>query len=342
MRILQVIDLLAVGGAERVAVDLSNILYENGEDITFLSLKHNGILSKDLNLGIRKIELFRTSPYSLRFLIRFIKIAKSYDIIHIHMRQNLKYVALASMFAPSLKRKIVFHDHYGSINTDKSCSISLRYILSHCVNAYIGVSMQLCDWAKKNGARKRYLLPNIIRKQSILDIMNSIPTGIVSVGNIRKDKNYEFLLKISQKLPQTSFTIYGQKNIPEYAEFITIHKGDNVKIIDNVSNVQPLLHSYEMAIHCATSETGPLVLIEYLAQGIPFITYRTGEVVSQIENELPELVIDTFDVNEWIERIAYILSNTVEIKRKMKVVFDKYYSETAYYNCCMAVYNEVK
>ena len=342
MKILQVIDILEVGGAERVAVDLSNILYENGMNITFLSLQHKGPLAVNLHPSIPHLELNRTSVFSLKSLIRFIRITKLFDIIHIHMRHNLRYVALASMLSPSLRKKIIFHDHYGSINTNQSCSSAMKFILRNCINAYIGVSGQLCEWAKKQDTKKIFLLPNIVRKQNIpSSCAEKERRDFVSVGNIREDKNYEFLLKIAEKLPDKDFTIYGKCNVQPYADGIKNTMGKNVHIINNVSNVQPELQKYNLALHCATSETGPLVLLEYMAQGVPFITYQTGEVVSQIKNELPELIMDTFDIEQWLDRIKFIAPHRTEITDKMRQTFTKYFSEESYFEKCFEIYKRI-
>lgn len=341
MKILQVIDQLNIGGAERVVLDMSNILCDHHEDVTLLSIRGIGALNEYLNKRIKFIALERQSKFSFAEMKRFVDIANNYDIIHVHMRHTMVYVAVASLFKPSLRKRIVFHDHYGDINIDKACPMPLRYSLKHCITAYIGVSRQLVDWAKFWKVNSCYLLPNIVRKQ----ITNSIVTnssGYISVGNIRSTKNYLHLMKIAKALPNIHFTIYGNRNEPDYYNQVVAEKGDNVDIVEGIADVQPLLQNYKIAIHSAPSETGPLVLIEYMAQGIPFITYNTGEVVEQVKGELPELILDTFEVGEWVERLQYIEEHYDVIKSKLSEVYEKYYSENKYYLSCKQIYKNVQ
>ncbi len=337
MKILQVVDILNIGGAERVAVDLSNILSENGVDVTFLSLLQKGPLSGALNPCIPQLELKRSHRFSPVALFRFISIAKGFDIIHIHMSQNLRYVALASILYPSLKNKIVFHDHSNRMNLDNNYSKTVRLAQRYSINTYIGVSRQLTDWAMSNGVKQAYVLPNIIRRKLRTETVDN-PAGYVSVGNVRPEKNYEFLLKLASYLPNRSFTIYGSSNVAPYLAKITQQAGNNVQIVDGVSDIQAVLPKYKVAIHCAPSETGPLVLIEYLAQGIPFITYRTGEVAEQIQHDLPELIMDNFEVGQWLERIEYIENNYEALQGRLIKVFEKNYAEKKYVEQCMNIY----
>lgn len=342
MKVLHVIDTLGIGGAERVMVDLSNILQENGEEVAALFLLEKGPLAKELNHHIQQYELKRYKRFSIKSIFRFISIVKQYDIVHVHMRHCFEYVSFASLFYPPLRRKVVFHDHYGDINIDDKCPFVLKTALNHCLTAYIGVSDQLVDWAKRNGTTNCYLMPNIVRKQKVEVDKKQTLTDYISVGTIRKTKNYEYLIKLASQMPEKRFTIYGNTQIPEYMQSIKGILCKNVTIVEGVSNVQPLLQQYRIAIHCAPSETGPLVLIEFLAQGIPFLAYRTGEVVRQIQDDLPELIVDDFETETWIKRLKHIEDNYDSIKNKLSVVYDKYYSEQNYYNTCNQIYRRVQ
>jgi glycosyltransferase involved in cell wall biosynthesis len=88
----------------------------------------------------------------------------------------------------------------------------------------------------------------------------------------------------------------------------------------------------------SVSESGPLVLIEYLAQNLPFLSYNTGEVSKIIKDENSSFVIDTFIEKDWIESIA-------EIKKKndfnLNAIYDKHFSSKKYLNTCIDIYNKI-
>ena len=348
LKILQVIDRLDAGGAERVMVDLSNILLRKGHQVTTMAILDHGDLSSDLDDKISKLDLNRTGRFSFSHMRRLSKEAKKNDIVHVHMRHNLKYVWLVKTLFP-FKAKIIFHDHYGKINVDQSVSSSLKWALRQVV--YIGVSKQLADWAKdKAGLQtgKVFHLSNIIIRKEVNNPAKQPNECIklVLVSNIRKEKNIEFAIKIAKNLSKNnkvSLTIYGQMVDQDYykqLETIIIDLGipDRVKFIDDCVDIQPELHQYDLALHTAKSETGPLVLIEYLCQGLPFISFRTGEVIEQLKDDLPDFIMDDFEVEAWAERIERIQS--LDMAAGLIDLYRKYYSAENYYQQCMKIYEK--
>ena len=96
MKILQVIDVLNVGGAERVFVDMCNILKENNQNVTALILLNKrGDLTVNLNIPI--IELNRRNKWDVFTMYKCSLILKEYDIIHCHLRQVYKYLSLVKL-----------------------------------------------------------------------------------------------------------------------------------------------------------------------------------------------------------------------------------------------------
>ena len=65
MRICLVIDTLNVGGAERVCVDMCNMLEEKKSDFHLLVLVSKGELFNDLNENVDYTILNRTNKYSI-------------------------------------------------------------------------------------------------------------------------------------------------------------------------------------------------------------------------------------------------------------------------------------
>ena len=66
MKILQVIDKLDVGGAERVAVNLCSLLFENKIEVSFLNLLQPAKLDEELiQKGIKLQYLNRRNKYNL-------------------------------------------------------------------------------------------------------------------------------------------------------------------------------------------------------------------------------------------------------------------------------------
>ncbi len=348
MKVLQVIDRLDAGGAERVMVDLSNILADNGHLVTSLAILNHGELGKFLNPEIAKVDLNRSGRFNLKKLKSLSVEANKHDIVHVHMRHNLKYVWLANKLFP-IKAKIIFHDHYGKIAIDKSVSKTLAWALKKVT--YIGVSQELADWARQHvgmpSASVFHLTNIVIRKNAG---PGALPTKnakqLVMVSNIRREKNIEFALSIMKVLgveDNANLTIYGKIVDEEYFKELkdmvsSFGINDHIRFIDDCIDIQSQLPKYNFGLHTAKSETGPLVLIEYLAQGIPFLTFNTGEVVQQIRSKLSSFILTSFEVLDWVNTLRVHWDKS--FRDELISIYQQQYSTEKYYQECLKIYQK--
>jgi glycosyltransferase involved in cell wall biosynthesis len=342
MRILQVIDTLHIGGAEKVFIDVCTILSENEIEVTCLFLLETGALKDELNQNIPVIELHRTNKWSWAKMYQCSQILKQYDIIHCHFRHVYKYIALVSKVF-NIKSAIVLHDHYGSIDIDKKVPFLLDSILKP--DYYIGVSGSLQEWAEENLRIQKsrvFILENIIRK-SIRKQHYEKSCDLILVSNIKPVKNNKFGLDIIKNL-NVSLLLVGQNQNNGYYNEILDKKNSlnlNCELDASIKDVQPILHNFKLGLHTSMSESGPLAIIEYLAQGLPFLAYETGEVSKILKPYFPEFFIDNFEINQWAERIAMLLSKKSDTF-KMQEVFEKHFGKELYFNKLISIYQCVK
>lgn len=351
MKILQVIDKLAVGGAERVAVDLSILLSKNSEnEVAFLCLLAPSVLDKELvNENIPITYLHRKNKYNPFTIFKLLRLLNGYDIVHVHSRHVLRYVGLT--YLPFFKRqfKLVFHDHFGTIDSNTSISKYLKFCLSN-LSAYIGVSQSLTTWAKENAVNDTiYLLKNIARKATIVKAI-ATKSDVVIIGNFRPQKNYAFLCELLATLPKNiSVDLYGNIVDKAYHNKIVQMKDalllkDNLRMIHTENNTTPLLNNYKLALHCAASETGPLVAIEYLSEGLPLLMYKTGEVAVTIAKYDDSLLMNDFNTANWKEKIELLLDNEHLRAEKSKLaatIYKENYSEEKYSEQCQKIYQHI-
>jgi glycosyltransferase involved in cell wall biosynthesis len=349
--IVHVIDTLEAGGAERVLVTLCNIFFEHGHEVAVITTLDKGPLASQLSAGIELKELKRKSKWNLGDMRKLVKWCRPYDIVHVHSSHNLRYVFLAAKVF-GLNKRIFFHEHFGNIDIDDSVSWHQKLVYP-AVNL-IAVSNSLYNWAidKAKLDRKHvFVLPNTVPRLPTNKhfVEGNAVKQLVLVGNFRKAKNLPFAVDVMEALTkkmQVQLTIIGQQNDAIHYQSVkekiaTLGLENSIKLLHKCTEVQQLLHQFDMAIHTANTESGPLVLIEYMAQQIPFLTYDTGEVVQQIKNDLPLFVMDNFDVDDWVERIEKILSSKREsFAEQLDETFLKYYSEESYYKQCVDIYGK--
>lgn len=338
MKVLQIIDNINVGGAERVMINLSNWLYEKGITIEVAIISGTELeLLPLLNPSIKIHYIHRLNKYSIKHMYRLSKLLHSCDIAHIHMRHNYRYCAIASFSSPLRMGKLILHDH--------SSSNSVLFGLSDFFRPkyYIGTSEFSLSYAKNNLNVKDhiYLLNNSIEK--ITNVDNPNKKNIILVSNIKPSKNHTFALEL---IPHTSedLHIYGAIQDPKYAKrlYQLANEHPENKILFNhfQTDVQVVLNKYKMGIHTSSMETGPLVVVEYLAQRLPFLSYKTGEASTIISKYFPEFFIANFDKYEWIGRIQELLQYSPDFE-KMDYVFSKHFSKQSYLSKCLKIYSDV-
>jgi glycosyltransferase involved in cell wall biosynthesis len=349
MNILQVIDTLNRGGAERVLVDLSNLLANRGHAVTVLTLLEPGPLEAELTSDVKRISLHRKNKYSLTKAIEFMDIVNQFDIVHIHMRHVLAYFLYASIFS-KIKSKIVFHDHWGDIDFDRRVPFAIRLLKKKIT--YFGVSAKLSDWAIKVAglpASRVFLLPNIVR-------INVVPTAsqrngkLMMIANFRRTKNIEFgidVLREIRKHRDLKLDVYGRDQDLQYLAELKNHVVKQgleqaISFQVNENDVRTKIPQYEMAIHTAKSETGPLVLIEYLALKKPFLSFHTGEVADQLADKFPEFFMKNFDARQWAAQILQIFDGQVSYALDaFEDSFNKFFSEDQYVSACENMYSKI-
>jgi glycosyltransferase involved in cell wall biosynthesis len=340
MKILQIVDSLEAGGAERVCVDLANLLHEKCVKVSVLTIIAIGPLASLLRPGIPIHCLWRKHRFELRAMVTLADMLKEYDIIHVHMRYTFQYVRLvAKLF--SIDKRIVLHDHYGKIDVDKSIPVFLKSPLKP--RYYIGVSTDLTDWAitklRLNPTRVFLLENTVVREDHCVE---TVSDTAVLVSNFDRIKNHLFAIQLIERC-NLNLVIYGKIRDEAYFQEIrdyVFRRGldGRVKFVHSETNVQQHLGKYAFALHTALSESGPLVLIEYLAQSLPFLAYETGQVARKIKGDRPEFFISNFDLSEWQARIERILQVD---RNQISAIYERHFSPALYLKSCLDIYEHV-
>jgi glycosyltransferase involved in cell wall biosynthesis len=351
-KILQVISKLDSGGAEKVVVDICNLLIKKNYEVTILFTRSPGPLSKFLNPKVKQISLDRRNKFSLVAIVKCLKVLIDYDIIHVHTRHTFYYIKLIMSILPMKNWNLIFHDHGSEIDIDGRTPIFFQLFNNNY--GYIGVSEVLCNWAEDNikGLTNIYKLPNIrvVNNSNKSDDLEKIAKDettlrFVHVSNIHPIKNLEhsiLLIDALKKEKKVSLTIYGAKSNKIYHSSLiklinSLKLNDIIEIIDDELDIPSILSSYDFGLYTSKSETGPLVLIEYLCKGIPFLSFDTGEVVKTVKKNYPLFVINNFDVKKWENRIDDLLIKKYD-KKEMVKFYNENFSTEVYLDNLIKIY----
>ena len=347
MKILQVIDTLEVGGAEKMMVLLSNLLHRSGVPTAVLLLRKEGSLLEELDTSIETHFLNRTQRFNIAKLKETASIVSQYDIVHIHLKHSYRYVSLACLLYGIKTPKLVLHDHSHILRLKKGSRRAVKdWFFKNLLKPqyYIGVSNEQLDWAQQSLNIKKshcFLLENVVEKKEV-ELFEKKPSGVVMVGNISRIKNIEFALRLIQKTNQ-KLTIFGNVIDERYFlelkhEIERLEISNRVDFVHNVTNVQPYLSKFAYALHTSKKETGPLVLIEYLAHQLPFVAHGSGQVYEKVKKELPTCFCTSFSETDWLQKIDNL---HLIAKEKLNQCYMDSFSTTNYLQTCQNIYKTI-
>jgi glycosyltransferase involved in cell wall biosynthesis len=352
MKVIQIIDTLKVGGAEKIVLLVANKLTENNIDNAVMTTTSAGELESQLNKSVRTCHLHRRSKFDIRAYYHMYKLCRQYDIIHIHSFFNLLYFSIAWLFLA--RKKVCYHEHNSYIVPDSPAGFFQKLLLPHTF--FIGVSSQINLWALKKAripANKIFLLPNSIPSPMIPGKNEKKEKGevikILQVGNFREAKHYEYSVKLCAAMKgkgmKVTMDFVGKINEPGYlkkvkdaiAEFGVT---DNIRFIHDCNDVSAIVADYDISIHTCIIESGPIILIEYLYSDQVFLSYDTGEVSLICKKYYPEFFINNFDVESWIIRIKELLENKPRYNGELRKIYEKEFSPDTYIRECLKIYGK--
>ena len=296
---MHVTDSLAVGGAERMLVEIANHSSADGHGVSVCLTRRGGDLQKELRPGIVVKVLKRTRRLDWSAIRQFSKEvrAREVDVIYAHGRTTLTFLALLKTLG-LVRVPIVFHDHFGKIETDASVPRWVSLWARHSIAQYVGVYSKLGDWAASAGIPRERI--NVIDNTLDVHRIASAPAadlreefGIsedklvgIMVGGIRPEKGVDSLLEaIAQSTHRRSVKILviGGERDPEYAKRCrelcrSLGLEETVLFVGERTDVVSLMRGADFALLPSRSESGPLVLIEYLACGLPIVASLVGGI----------------------------------------------------------------
>jgi glycosyltransferase involved in cell wall biosynthesis len=307
MNVLQLIDTLHAGGAERMAVNLANAGNSGTYRAFLCATREGGILEASVHRDVPLLIADKKSITDRKALQRILKFVRVHEIEIIHAHSTSIYTAfLVKLLRP--KTKLVWHDHYGlSEFLDKRPRRKLAFIAKFMAGA-IGCNLQLKAWAQsKLGIVKTLYLPNFSVPEACTletEIGGEAGKRIVCLANLRPQKNHLQVLEVFKAfaLQNTGYTLHlvGKDFKDTYSQEVrdciqTFGLEDWVFLYGSRPDVSAILKEMDIAVLLSTSEGLPLALLEYGLAALPTVVSDVGmckEVVGEtafiVKNVLTE------------------------------------------------------
>lgn len=314
MRILQIITLCELGGAQSVVVNLANCLCGKHEIIVAAG-DGNGKMWDLLFPQIKKEKIpslhRELSPMDeIRTICELRKLYRKFqpDIIHLH---SSKVGILGRIAFP--KSKIVYTVHgFDSIRVAYRKYLPLERFLQDRCQAIVGVSR----YDEENLRKEKIIhnvsyiynginLPELVVENPFKNI--SFKQKVLCIARLSVQKNVSLFLEVASLLPQYAFIWVGNQT-PVHNEL------QNVFFMGDIPNAGCYNRFVDLFFLPSNYEGLPVVIIEALACGKPIVASAVGGIPELLNEENGFAVRN--DANEMAEKIELILSNK-NLKDKM-------------------------
>jgi glycosyltransferase involved in cell wall biosynthesis len=320
MRVLQIIDSLNAGGAERIAVIYANELSKAIEFSGIVVTRKEGALKDKLNDSVPYFFLNKKSSLDFRSVQQLKKIIVENKINVIHAHGTSFFIAfLVKLFF--FKVKVVYHEHFGG-RANQSLLKNLP-LLFCCLffNKILVVNRQIETWFNKKGFKKVLFFLNFADfdqneiKQTILK--GEVNKRIVCLANLKEPKNHLLLVRAfyESKLKEKNWSLHfvGKNYSDQYYETLVgaikdFNLDKSVYFYDSKSDVFNILSQATIGTLCSTTEGFPVTLLEYGLAKLPVIASNVGFCSELIINNHTGLLFESNNVKE----LTILLNKLIE------------------------------
>ncbi|WP_158844229.1 glycosyltransferase [Algibacter sp. L1A34] len=342
MRVLQLIDSLEAGGAERVAVNYANGLLDHVEASYLCATRAEGLLKSSLKTEVGYLYLKRTKTVDVKAIKALNKFINTNGITIIHAHASSYFLAtLIKVLNPKLK--LVWHDHYGKSEFLHERSKGLLTQCSRFFNHVFSVNSKLENWTKINlKAKLVSYLPNyavVSDTQLITNLRGETGRRIVCLANLRPQKDHLNLLNafklVLVNYPDWTLHLVGQDFKDDYSQaiFNYVKKEsleENVFIYDTCLDISAILKHCSIGVLSSKSEGLPLALLEYGLAGLPVVSTNVGDCPKVIENKSLGVLVNQENEQELCTGILSIIRDKNQaslmgnaLKKQVKINFSE-------------------
>lgn len=326
--VVQVIDALEAGGAERVAVDLANALPRGRYRSWISATRRAGPLAELIAPDTGQFHLQRSGTFDLAAIRAFAGFLRRerIEIVHAHST-SLFFGAVAGALAGA---RVIWHAHSGKLATSGRSPLPYR-IAFWKASAAIGVTEPLAEWARRNlgldPAHARYI-PNFLREpppgEPARDLPGAAGRRIVLVANFRPEKNHRFVIetmrRVADRIPDAALLLVGASPDRAYLESLEAlrHRlglDAHVYFLGQRFDIPAVLRACDVAVIGSSSEGLPIALLEYGLARKAVVSTDVGQCGEVLAGGERGILVPSGDGERFAEGIVRLLESERERRR---------------------------
>lgn len=283
MKITIFINEISGGGAERVACNLANHLYKNGNDVKILTLSRTEVTYPlDKSISVSCLVKHPNHKKMVYFYMLFKQLKKYIKQSNAECYIVFLPVATCLLLAcrSIIKVPIIASERSAPGYAYSKTMQVLLHILCSRADGYVFQTEDVQLWYKPYLRNTQsVIIPNPINSEFLLDSFSGPKRKcIVTAGRLDRVKNHTLLLQafklFSEKHDDYTLEIYGEGNYKDVIENYAINLGirNKVFLMGNVMNLPACIVSASIFVLSSDYEGMPNALIEGMALGLPCIS----------------------------------------------------------------------
>lgn len=324
MRILQIIDSLEVGGAERIAVNFANTLADRIEFSGIVSTRKAGTLQSEIQENVPHWCLHKRSALDLKalFALRKICIENKINWIHAHGTSYFQ-VFLLKLVLPKIN--IIWHEHAGARADETRKSNRVLFFCVRFFKGIIVVNQSLEKWCKdKLKFDKVLYLPNFTRpevnQQKSTKLKGIQGKRILCLANLRHPKNHILLIEaatlLKEKYPDWTYHFVGNDAQDSYSSalkkaIVENHLENTVYIYGLRKDIHYIIEQASIAVITSESEGLPVALLEYGLHKKPVVATAVGEIPQIVRNGISGFTCDVTQKELYVKALDELMSDHI-------------------------------
>lgn len=344
MRIIQIIDSLEAGGAERMAVSYANALADHIEFSGLVSTREEGPLVEQLNDQVAYLHLNKKNILDIAAVFRLGSFVEKHNINIVQAHSSSFFTAfLLKLTCPSVK--LIWHDHYGDSEFLNKRARTILKMTMPFFDGIIAVNQNLKKWSIEklyfnnviylpnfSGLEKKVLPPTVLKGKE--------GKRIVMLANFRMQKNHFLVLEVAKKIkefyPGWSFHLIGKDFNDSYSQKVKILINDwnleqMVFLYGSRQEIGPILEQATIGILTSKSEGLPLALLEYGFHKMAVVVTDVGDVSLVVKNRKNGFLVNSENSELFYNSLAELIDNDglkIDFGDKLYKTVTEIFSET--------------
>lgn len=329
MKVLQVINNLGSGGAEKLLVDFLPYLEKYGceVDVVLLQCKDSIHIDKVVKRNINIKFLTQRSCYSILNIFRLMKYMNRYDVVHVHLFPSLYFIAIAKILVRS-KTQLVFTEH--SNNNRRMSNSFYRFcdrIIYKKYSAIVCITNTVRESLEHELGKGRYgynltVIPNgidltnfqtpiNIRRQDVNGKLTDNDVLVTMIGRFCYPKNQKNAIEALLYLPENVKLLFigNGSTYNECKKLVdTLNLHARVFFAGIRDDISQILRISDIGLLSSDYEGMPLSVLEVMAAKIPFVGSNVVGIRDLVEDN--GLLFDNLDPCDLASNISLLMNNS--------------------------------